>query len=110
MKEKDKIYDNYLDLKNIHSLNDYTKLEKAGKIIYDGGLVLFPTETVYGLGANGLDPEAVKRIYIAKGRASDNPLILHICDIGMLGKIAQNITDLEFSLMNAFWPVLSQLF
>ena len=104
MKEKDKISDNYLDLKNIQSLNDYTKLEKAGKIIYDGGLVLFPTETVYGLGANGLDSEAVKKIYIAKGRASDNPLILHICDIGMLGKIAQNITDLEFSLMNAFWP------
>ena len=97
-------YENYLNLRQINNANDYTKLSIAGEIIKSGGLVLFPTETVYGLGANGLDENAVKKIYIAKGRKSDNPLILHICDIEMLGQIAQNISDVEFSLMNAFWP------
>lgn len=97
-------YKNYLDLKHITSINDYTKLQFAGNIIKNGGLVLFPTETVYGLGANGLDEEAVRKIYLAKGRKSDNPLILHICDIEMLGQIAQNVSDIEFNLMNAFWP------
>lgn len=96
--------ENYLDLKDITKTSDYAKLEKAGKILATGGLVLFPTETVYGIGANGLDSEAVKKIYIAKGRNSDNPLILHISDIEMLGKIAKDISDIEFSLMNAFWP------
>lgn len=94
----------YLDLKKIKSIAEYSKLETAGQIVRDGGLVLFPTETVYGLGANGLDEEAVKKIYIAKGRSSDNPLILHISDIEMLGKIAKDISDVEFNLMNAFWP------
>lgn len=97
-------YENYLNLKEINSISEYSKLEEAGNIIKNGGLVLFPTETVYGLGANGLDEEAVKKIYIAKGRNGDNPLILHICDIEMLGKIARNISDIEFNLMNAFWP------
>ena len=97
-------YENYLDLRNIDKACDYAKLKDAGNIIRNGGLVLFPTETVYGLGANGLDTEAVKKIYIAKGRSSDNPLILHICDIEMLSKIAKDISDIEFSLMNAFWP------
>ena len=97
-------YDNYLDLRKINSTNDYTKLKEAGQIIKNGGLVLFPTETVYGLGANGLDSEAVEKIYLAKGRKQDNPLILHICDIEMLGKISKDISDVEFKLMNAFWP------
>ena len=94
----------FIDLKNIKNVSEYEKLEQAGKIIREGGLVLFPTETVYGLGANGLDSEAVKKIYKAKGRSSDNPLILHISDIEMLGKIAKDISDIEFKLMNAFWP------
>ena len=54
-------------------------MREAAEIIRSGGLVAFPTETVYGLGANALDPEASKRIYAAKGRPSDNPLIVHIC-------------------------------
>ena len=95
---------NYLDLKNIKAFSEYSKLEEAGQIIRNGGLVLFPTETVYGLGANGLNSEAVKNIYVAKGRSSDNPLILHISDIEMIGKIAKDISDVEFKLMNAFWP------
>lgn len=93
--------ENYLDLRND---NNYTKLEQAGKIIKEGGLVLFPTETVYGIGANGLDGNAVKKIYEAKGRASDNPLILHIANLEMLSQIAQNISDIEKNLMEAFWP------
>ena len=104
MKSKKSNDDYYLDLRNISSVNDYSKLKTAGDILLNGGLVLFPTETVYGLGANGLNEEAVKKIYAAKGRSSDNPLILHICDIEMLGRIAQDISDVEFSLMNAFWP------
>ena len=93
--------ENYLDLRND---NNYTKLEQAGKMIREGGLVLFPTETVYGIGANGLNEKAVKKIYEAKGRASDNPLILHIANFEMLPQIAQNISDIEKKLMKAFWP------
>lgn len=96
--------DKYLDLTCINDISDYKKLETAGNVIKNGGLVLFPTETVYGLGANGLDAEAVKKIYIAKGRNSDNPLILHISDISMLSLIAKDISDIEFKLMNTFWP------
>ena len=91
----------YLDLRND---NDYTKIQEAGEVIIRGGLVLFPTETVYGLGANGLDTEAVEKIYLAKGRKSDNPLILHIADFSMLPQIAQNVSELEKKLMKAFWP------
>lgn len=91
----------YLDLKQD---NDYTKIKPASKIIKDGGLVLFPTETVYGIGANGLNEEAVKNIFIAKGRKQDNPLILHISNMEMLNKIAKNITELEYKLMEKFWP------
>ena len=91
----------YIDLR---SIADYSSLEEAGQIIRSGGLVLFPTETVYGLGANGLDEVAVKKIFKAKGRSADNPLILHISDFNMLNEIACGITEIEHKLMNAFWP------
>ncbi len=91
----------YLDLKNT---TDYSKLKVAGEIIRNGGLVLFPTETVYGLGANGLDENAVKKIYKAKGREQDNPLILHVSNFDMVSKIAKNISDIEYTLMKTFWP------
>ncbi len=97
----------YIDLKNVN-LNDKNfdneDLKFAGNVIKSGGLVLFPTETVYGLGANGLDASAVKKIYLAKGRSSDNPLILHISDMDMLIKIATNISSVEYKLIDAFWP------
>ena len=80
------------------------KIKEAAKIINKGGLVLFPTETVYGIGADGLNEEAVKKIFKAKGRAQDNPLILHIDNMDMLDKIAEDITYLEYKLMDAFWP------
>lgn len=91
----------YLDLKN--SI-EYELLETAGTILREGGLVLFPTETVYGLGANGLNEKAVQKIYKAKGRNPDNPLILHISDYEMLKTIAQTPTKVEKQLMEAFWP------
>lgn len=80
------------------------EIEKATQIIRNGGIVLFPTETVYGIGANALNDEAVKKIFVAKGRAQDNPLILHISDMGMLDQMAENITELEYKLMDTFWP------
>ena len=74
---------------------DEQEIINAAKVIKDGGLVLFPTETVYGIGANGLNEQAVKNIFKAKGRASDNPLILHISHAVMLKDIAKDISELE---------------
>ena len=78
--------------------------EEAGRILREGGLVAFPTETVYGLGGNGLNPDASGKIYAAKGRPSDNPLILHIADKDMLYDIAENVSDEAEKLIDAFWP------
>jgi len=79
-------------------------LEAAAEIIKNGGLVAFPTETVYGLGANGLDERAAAGIYQAKGRPSDNPLILHICGIEMLSMIAAEVTETAKKILAAFCP------
>jgi len=91
----------YIDLRNN---NDYERIKLAAESIKQGNLVLFPTETVYGIGANALDEKAVKEIFIAKGRASDNPLIVHIVNIQMLDKLVQNVSEIELKLMEAFWP------
>lgn len=80
------------------------ELRRAGKILRGGGLVAFPTETVYGLGANGLDAEACARIYEAKGRPSDNPLILHVADRAMITTIAAEVTPMAEKLIAAFMP------
>lgn len=77
---------------------------EAAQIIRDGGLVAFPTETVYGLGANALDAEAAAKIYAAKGRPSDNPLIAHIADREQLEQVASYIPDAARILMDAYWP------
>ena len=90
-----------LDLKNF---NDYTKLKEVAQIIKKGGLVLFPTETVYGLGANGLDENAVKKIYIAKGRNENNPISLLVNNIDMIESIAKDISEIEYNLMHTFFP------
>lgn len=79
-------------------------MREAAEIIRSGGLVAFPTETVYGLGANALDPEASKRIYAAKGRPSDNPLIVHICRFEELLSIAKEVPPQAKKLADAFWP------
>ena len=79
-------------------------LREAGKIIREGGLVAFPTETVYGLGGDALNPESSKKIYAAKGRPSDNPLIIHIADMEHLGRIVEEVPKSAYQLADAFWP------
>ena len=84
-------------------INDQILLE-AARMIREGRLIAFPTETVYGLGANALDPEAAKKIYAAKGRPSDNPLIAHIAGPEDLPPLVAKIPDTAKRLMDAFWP------
>ncbi|NCB30965.1 MAG: threonylcarbamoyl-AMP synthase, partial [Clostridia bacterium] len=76
----------------------------AGSVIRAGGLVAFPTETVYGLGANGLDAAAVARIFEAKGRPADNPLILHVAKKSDVKDIWTRVPENARLLMDAFWP------
>lgn len=78
--------------------------EQAGNILKSGGLVAFPTETVYGLGADALDVEASAKIYAAKGRPSDNPLIVHIADLDALDVLSQDVNPWALKLAAAFWP------
>lgn len=89
----------------IHSNEPEEALVKeAAKVLQEGGLVAFPTETVYGLGGNGLNPLACKRIYEAKGRPSDNPLILHISSLQELEPIVSEVTEVARKMIEAFWP------
>ena len=76
----------------------------AAETIRQGGLCALPTETVYGLGANGFDPQAVANIFAAKGRPQDNPLILHIADWDMLEALAEEIPPMARTLAERFWP------
>lgn len=90
---------------NISSENpDMELIRQAADIIKNKGTVAMPTETVYGLGADGLDEEAVKKIYIAKGRPSDNPLILHISNMSMLERLVDEIPEKAKLLAKTFWP------
>ncbi|MBO5098608.1 MAG: threonylcarbamoyl-AMP synthase [Clostridia bacterium] len=84
--------------------SEMKNLASAAEIINNGGLVAFPTETVYGLGADGLNENAVKKIYEAKGRPSDNPLILHIQDISEVEPLTIEINSTAKKLMDTFWP------
>ena len=80
------------------------EIREAGRIIREGGLVAFPTETVYGLGGNALDVTASQRIYAAKGRPSDNPLIVHIADMASLLPLVTKIPEAARKLASACWP------
>lgn len=80
------------------------EISKAAKCLHDGGTVVFPTETVYGLGADAFFDEAVDKIFKAKGRPSDNPLIVHIADIESLDRLAETVTANARKLIDAFWP------
>lgn len=84
--------------------NDKRKLETAAEIIRKGGLVAMPTETVYGLAADGLNPDAVKKIFEVKGRPSDNPLILHVSSIDEVEPLVSEISDNAKVLMEKLWP------
>ncbi len=91
-------------MKTIISKPSTTSYEKAGELIREGKLVAFPTETVYGIGANAMDSQAVKSIFKVKGRPVDNPLIVHICEKGDVFKYAKNISEDANILMDKFWP------
>ena len=80
------------------------KIRQAAEILRQGGLVAFPTETVYGLGANALNPTNVKKIFDAKGRPADNPLIIHIHDKDDIQNLASEIPDITHKLIKRFWP------
>ena len=92
---------NYLDFKE---KIDYTKLKEVAKTIKQGGIVVFPTETVYGIGTNGLNENAVKRIYEVKQRPLNKPISLLVNSMDMINDIAQEITDLEKALIKEFFP------
>ncbi|EJO5346216.1 threonylcarbamoyl-AMP synthase [Clostridium botulinum] len=89
-----------LDENNI----DEDVINKSGEILKDGGLVVFPTETVYGLGANALDKDAVKKIFAAKGRPQDNPLIVHISNIKDIYELVGDVSPIAKKFMDKFWP------
>ena len=83
---------------------DEEKILRAGQILKEGGLVAFPTETVYGLGGDALNPASSRKIYAAKGRPSDNPLIIHICCWEDIYRIAEDPSGWGKRLADAFWP------
>jgi len=90
----------YLKINKNYQTND---LLEASNSIKEGNLVIFPTETVYGIGADGFNEDAIKKIYEAKGRKQDNPLIYHISDKDMLNKIAKDISKTEMKLIDNFF-------
>ena len=79
-------------------------IEAAAKIIRSGGLLAIPTETVYGLGADALNEDAVLRIFLAKGRPQDNPLIIHVPDSSWLERYCENVPPEAYALAEKFWP------
>lgn len=83
---------------------DIEAIKQAGDIIKSGGLVAFPTETVYGLGGDALNPDSSRKIYAAKGRPSDNPLIVHIADFEDIYKIVKYVPEAAGKLADAYWP------
>lgn len=94
----------HIDEKEMDSDASKEAIKRAGAVIRSGGLVAFPTETVYGLGGDALNAESSRRIYAAKGRPSDNPLIVHIADFSKLSEIAAEIPESAKALADKFWP------
>jgi L-threonylcarbamoyladenylate synthase len=94
----------HTEIVKITEENKEDVLERAGNIIATGGLVVFPTETVYGLGANVFDEQALAKIFTAKGRPSDNPLIVHVGSKEQLVQLTEDIKPLEQKLIDKFWP------
>lgn len=91
----------YLDFRNE---TDYTKLKEPAQIIKNGGIVVFPTETVYGIGTNGLNENSIKRLYEVKQRPLNKPISLLVSSIEMIEQITQNISELEYKLIKKFMP------
>lgn len=91
----------YLDLKKD---KDYTKLKEIAEVIKNGGIAVFPTETVYGIGVNALNANAVKRLYEVKQRPLDKAISLLVSNIEMIEQVAKDITDVEYGLIKEFFP------
>lgn len=91
----------YLDLKDDI---DYTKLKEPAEIIKNGGIVVFPTETVYGIGTNALNANAVRKLYEIKKRPLDKPISLLVSNMEMIEHVAKDITKLEYALIKEFFP------
>ena len=83
---------------------DHAAIAEAAEVLRRGGLVAFPTETVYGLGANALDADAVRGVFVAKGRPSTDPLIVHLADVDALSRVAASVPPIVRLLAEAFWP------
>lgn len=90
--------------KNLDEHRTYPQIVEAARLIRQGEVVAFPTETVYGLGANAWSDQAVEKIFTAKGRPSDNPLIVHISDLSQLALVASEVPEQARRLMEVFWP------
>lgn len=90
--------------KNVDYVNGYPQVKEAAELLTNNEVVAFPTETVYGLGANACSDEATAKIFAAKGRPSDNPLIVHIADPQQLKQLVEEIPRQAEKLMTAFWP------
>lgn len=91
-------------MKTLKLTTDRNDILKAAKIIHNGGLVAFPTETVYGLGADAMNPDAVAAVYEAKGRPSDNPMIVHIARASDIGQLTPMLSPDIVALIDNFWP------
>lgn len=91
----------YIDLTNT---TNYIKLKQPAEIIRNGGIVLFPTETVYGIGTNGLNETAIKKLFKIKQRPLNKPISLLVNSIDMINKIAKDITEIEYSIIKEFFP------
>lgn len=94
----------YVVDKNVEDFQTCAQIVDAARLLRDGEVVAFPTETVYGLGANALSDQAVEKIYLAKGRPSDNPLIVHIAETAQLETVVRQVSEQAKALMDAFWP------
>lgn len=93
-----------METKLVDAYKNHMEFDTAAKCLKDGGLVAFPTETVYGLGGNALNPDSSKKIYTAKGRPSDNPLIVHISDVKALETLCVDVCKEAYILADKFWP------
>ena len=93
-----------ITVKNEDVVSEEQNLRRAGEVLRSGGLVAFPTETVYGLGGDALNRESSQKIYAAKGRPSDNPLIVHIATMDALSAIVKKVTPEAEKIARAFWP------
>lgn len=89
---------------NLENKLDYEELKIPAKIIKEGGIVIFPTETVYGIGTNGLNKEAIKKLYELKQRPLNKPISLLVNNIEMVNQVAKNISKLEYKIMQNFFP------